>query len=85
MGFNLTNTVSATAVFIQGVLSFFSPCVLPLVPVYLSYLSGGLSQEDGAKRRRKLLVSTLFFVIGISFAFFVLGHGCFCLGAVFLW
>ena len=83
MGFNLTNTVSATAVFIQGVLSFFSPCVLPLVPVYLSYLSGGLSQEDGAKRRRKLLVSTLFFVIGISFAFFVLGMGVSALGQFF--
>ena len=83
MGFDLTNTVSAAAVFLQGILSFFSPCVIPLVPVYLSYLSGGVSQENPAKRRKKLLISTLFFVLGISFSFFVLGLGVSTLGQFF--
>lgn len=83
MGFNLTNTVSSTAVFLQGILSFFSPCVLPLIPVYLSYLSGGISQTDPKIRRRKLLVSTLCFVVGISFAFFVLGLGVSAIGKFF--
>ena len=36
MGFTIQNGVSALTVFAQGLLSFFSPCVLPLVPVYLS-------------------------------------------------
>ncbi len=83
MGFDFSNTVSATAVFLQGIFSFFSPCVIPLVPVYLSYLSGGISQEDSAKRRKKLLISTLFFVLGISFSFFVLGLGVSALGQFF--
>ncbi len=81
MGFTIQNGVSALTVFAQGLLSFFSPCVLPLVPVYLSYLSGGAQQTR--HRRRKLLVSTVFFVLGISFAFFVLGMGVSALGQFF--
>ena len=84
MGFDLTNTVSPLPVFLQGILSFFSPCVLPLVPVYLSYLSGGVGQQDSKKRRKTLLVSTLFFIIGISFAFFILGLGASAIGKFFV-
>lgn len=43
MGFAVETGISAAAVFVQGLLSFFSPCVLPLVPLYLSYLAGGLN------------------------------------------
>ena len=43
MGFTVETGISAAAVFVQGLLSFFSPCVLPLVPLYLSYLAGGLN------------------------------------------
>ena len=42
MGFSIETSVSAVTVFIQGLLSFFSPCVLPLVPLYLGYLAGGV-------------------------------------------
>ena len=41
MGFSIETSVSAVTVFLQGALSFFSPCVLPLVPLYVSYLAGG--------------------------------------------
>ena len=41
MGFSVETSVSAVTVFLQGALSFFSPCVLPLVPLYVSYLAGG--------------------------------------------
>ena len=41
MGFDLEVSVPALTVFVQGLLSFFSPCVLPLVPLYVSYLAGG--------------------------------------------
>ena len=40
MGFSLDISVPALTVFLQGLFSFFSPCVLPLLPLYLSYLTG---------------------------------------------
>lgn len=51
MGFTVETGISAAAVFVQGLLSFFSPCVLPLVPLYLGYLAGGLNvaAEAGSK------------------------------------
>ena len=87
MQLTLTNSISAATVFVQGLLSFFSPCVLPLLPVYIGYLSGGTAvmQEDGSMTydRKKVLVNTVFFVLGISFAFFLLGL-CMSLIGVFL-
>ncbi len=87
MGFDLSSGVSAAAVFAQGLLSFLSPCVLPLLPVYISYLAGGALERDEQGRisypRRKILFNTLFFVLGISAAFFVLGLGVTALGRFF--
>ena len=82
MGFDLQTSVSALAVLAQGLLSFFSPCVLPLVPLYLGYLAGG-ARDAGEKESRRTLVNTLFFVLGISFAFFLLGFGVTALGRFF--
>ena len=48
MGFTVETGISAAAVFVQGLLSFFSPCVLPLVPLYLGYLAGGLNMVSDA-------------------------------------
>ena len=85
MGFTVETSVSALTVFVQGLLSFFSPCVLPLIPLYLGYLAGGASAEDltARQRRRLTLRNTLFFILGISFAFFVLGLGFTQLGRFF--
>ena len=61
--------------FIAGLLSFLSPCILPLIPAYLS-LMGGTSIQDlkeSGSRRRGAFVNTLFFVIGFSIVFMVLG------------
>ena len=41
MGFSVETSIPVLTVFLQGLLSFFSPCVLPLLPMYISYLSGG--------------------------------------------
>ena len=75
-GFDISVSISAVTVFLQGILSFFSPCVLPLVPLYMGYLSGGIrrAEEDGSihYNRKKVLVNTFFFVSGVSFAFFLL-------------
>lgn len=76
MGFQLEMSIPVMTVFFQGLLSFFSPCVLPLVPLYLGYLSGGVQGEnDFSKHRGKLLLHTICFVIGISVSFFLMGAG----------
>ena len=41
MGFSLETSIPVLTVFVQGLLSFFSPCVLPLIPLYVGYLAGG--------------------------------------------
>lgn len=87
MGFSLNVDVSAIAVFLQGLFSFFSPCVLPLLPLYIGYLSGGTRTigEDGKVRynRGKVMGNTVFFVLGISFAFLLLGLGMTAVGSFF--
>ncbi|MBE5858189.1 MAG: redoxin domain-containing protein [Lachnospiraceae bacterium] len=74
-------------VFLEGILSFFSPCVLPLVPLYVGYLSGGTlkTNEDGSIEydRKKVIINTLFFVVGIGMAFFLLGLGISAAGRFF--
>ncbi len=86
-GFDLEVNVSTLTVFIQGLIGFFSPCVLPLLPLYLSYLAGGTAQKDENENtiypRKKVFINTLFFVIGISITFFLLGLGFTALGAFF--
>ena len=87
MGFSVETGVPVITVFIQGILSFFSPCVLPLVPLYVSYLAGGTKtvDENGIVHypRKKVLINTLFFVLGISFTFFLLGFGFSAMGRFF--
>ncbi len=87
MGLSVDMSVPAFTVFFQGMVSFFSPCVLPLVPLYISYLSGGAKTvaPDGTivYPRKQVMLNTIFFVVGISFAFFVLGLGVTSLGKFF--
>ena len=72
-----TGTVNLFLVFLEGILSFFSPCVLPLLPIYISYLAGNAKQTDEAGnvtyKQKKVFFHTVCFVLGISFAFFILG------------
>ena len=74
---DMPTNVPVLTVFIQGLASFFSPCIFPLLPVYMGYLAGGTYtiKEDGTLEypRKKVMLNTLFFVLGISFAFFLLG------------
>ena len=65
-----------SALFLYGLLSFFSPCVLPLVPLYIGYLTSGIDTNlSKAKVRIQTTVRTLFFVLGISTVFFLAGLG----------
>lgn len=64
-----------SALFIEGVLSFFSPCVVPLIPLYMGYLTQGAKSEvDGVitYKKSKVMLTTIFFVLGISTVFFVI-------------
>ena len=87
MGFDLEVSIPVFTVFIQGLLSFLSPCVFPLIPLYIGYLSGGtgVKDEEGVWHypRGRVLVNTVFFVLGISFTFFLLGLGVSAAGSFF--
>lgn len=65
-----------SGIFLEGILSFFSPCVLPLIPLYMSYLAGEhkRTDEDGNihYEKAKVFLSTFFFVLGICLTFFLL-------------
>ncbi len=58
-------------VVLEGLLSFFSPCILPILPVYLSLLSNSLERES--LHQQTLIKHTISFVLGISSTFFILG------------
>lgn len=69
--------ISLLVVFLEGLLSFLSPCVLPILPVYLSVLSNSsidtLNEEKHGFIKSSLFRNTLFFTLGISTTFFILG------------
>ena len=75
MQFNLDMSIPMLTVFLQGILSFTSPCILSLIPLYLGYLSGGINKEDGSYNKKKLIINTIFFTLGISLSFFIMGLG----------
>lgn len=69
-----------------GIISFLSPCVLPIVPPYLAYMSGvslnDLSDKD--KPNGKAIVPAIFFVLGLSTVFLLLGFTASAIGTIFL-
>ena len=79
--------VSIVAALLAGMLSFLSPCVLPLVPPYLVYLTGtSLERFADAKTKpqagRQTIAAALLFVLGFSTVFVALGAGASVIGAV---
>ena len=88
-GFDLIDASLLPAMLIAlaaGILSFLSPCVLPIVPPYLAYMGGismGEMRSDGAARQRVILPA-LFFVLGLSTVFLFLGFTASYLGRFFL-
>jgi cytochrome c-type biogenesis protein len=79
------------AAFVAGVLSFVSPCVLPLIPGYLSYISGltldemqGTGAVSVAASRRRVLLASIFFILGFSVVFVSLGAAASAIGQFLL-
>lgn len=65
-------SISFPLAFAAGLLSFVSPCVLPLVPVYLGYLSGSTLSGDASPNRRQIFSHALSFVGGFTLIFVIL-------------
>ncbi len=71
---------------LAGVISFLSPCVLPIVPPYLAYM-GGISMNDmtdGKQSNRPAIIASIFFAMGLSTVFIFLGFTSSLLGQMFL-
>jgi cytochrome c-type biogenesis protein len=77
------DTVSFVAAFGAGFLSFLSPCVLPLIPSYITFLTG-LSLEDAQNSRRAAVQHAVLFVTGFSLIFLAFGAGATAIGTVLL-
>src|SRR4030042_1624215 len=80
-------SVSLLTAFTAGVFSFISPCVLPLIPAYISFISGMNGYElqagrQGQSRLTKVFFSTLVFVLCFSTVFVLLGAGASFIGGL---
>ncbi|MBU8911112.1 MAG: cytochrome c biogenesis protein CcdA [Desulfobacterales bacterium] len=76
-------TITYPAALFAGLLSFFSPCILPLIPAYFSFITGlSLDEltEDKKETRQKVILSTIFYVAGFSFIFILFGASASFLG-----
>ena len=78
--------IGITTAFAAGVISFLSPCVLPLVPGYVSYVAGSSLEDlrDGQTPRLQALMLAVTFVVGFSVVFVALGAGATYLGSLLL-
>jgi cytochrome c-type biogenesis protein len=74
-----TPTIGVLIAFSAGLLSFLSPCVLPLIPSYVTFITG-LSLDDVQHARKAALVHGMLFVLGFSLIFLAMGAGATMLG-----
>jgi len=70
--------------FLAGFVSFLSPCVLPLIPGYISYISGTSFDKLAKENKNVVIFKTIFFTLGFSFVFIILGLSASSLGKFFL-
>lgn len=77
--------INLMVVLVEGLLSFLSPCILPILPIYLSMLSNSSVENlnKGSFAKSALFKNTIFFTLGISITFFILGSSLNALGTFF--
>jgi cytochrome c-type biogenesis protein len=79
-------SISHSAAFLAGILSFLSPCILPLIPAYFTFLTGfsldELTNYENSGIRRRVIFSTAAYVCGFSFVFILLGASASFLGGL---
>jgi cytochrome c-type biogenesis protein len=82
----LTEAVTFPAAFLAGFLSFLSPCVLPLIPAYFTFITGfsleELTEKHNSEIRKKVVFSTVSFVCGFSLVFILMGASASYLGSL---
>ena len=78
-----TTSIGVAVAFGAGLLSFLSPCVLPLIPSYITFITG-VGLDDLAQARRASLVHGLLFVLGFTLIFLALGAGATAIGNILL-
>jgi cytochrome c-type biogenesis protein len=83
-----TESISYSAALVAGLLSFFSPCILPLIPAYFTFITGfSLDELTGVQRtgvRIRIILSTLSYILGFSTIFILMGASAsFVGGAIF--
>jgi len=76
--------ITLSIAFLAGLISFLSPCVLPLIPGYISYISGGVPAKLDKKKNNLIIVKTIFFTLGFSLVFIILGSTATFFGKFFL-
>lgn len=81
-----TENVSYHIAFLAGLLSFFSPCIIPLIPAYFTLITGfsleNLTEGENNGIRKKIFFPTVAFVLGFSFVFILLGSSATFLGGL---
>ncbi len=77
-------TTTLPIAFLAGFISFLSPCVLPLIPGYISYISGTSFDKLVEKKKNLIVIKTVFFTLGFSFVFIALGSTASLIGNFFL-
>ena len=77
-------TTTLSIAFFAGLISFLSPCVLPLIPGYISYISGTSLEKLIEKKNNLVVLKTIFFTLGFSLIFISLGSTASFLGKFFL-
>ena len=77
-------TTTLSLAFLAGLISFLSPCVLPLIPGYISYISGASIDKINDKKRNLIVIKTIFFTLGFSLVFITLGSTATFIGKFFL-
>lgn len=76
--------VTFSVAFIAGVLSFFSPCILPLIPAYIMYMTGTSIEEELSRKKWLALSRTLGFVLGFTIIFMIMGVSASYIGRLFI-
>ena len=81
---DLSMNTTLSIAFLAGLISFLSPCVLPLIPGYISYISGASYNQLVEKKGNLVIIKTVFFTLGFSLVFIALGSAASLVGNFFL-
>ncbi|MFW5972302.1 MAG: cytochrome c biogenesis CcdA family protein [Bacillota bacterium] len=80
----MNSDISILVAFSAGLFSFLSPCVLPLIPSYLSLLMGEFAKQDTAQDKKQIIIPAIIFIFGFTSVFIILGLSASYLGQVIL-